>query len=127
MKRRRKNGSVLSLVIILLGLVVMALLVLTESSNTMLFQADKAYLRAVERNLTASGLAWARHRAVDTNEPLGRDPLPLDVTSLTARPAGLTVRVAETDDRRATVHITTSCTKARQTLEAERDYVISLP
>jgi len=120
MKRRRKNGSVLTLVIVLLGLVVMALAVLTESSNTMLFQADRAYLRAVERNLTASGLAWARHHAADANEPL-------DVAPLTTRSAGLTVRVAETGDRRATVHITTSCTKARQTLDASQDYVISLP
>ena len=56
----------------------------------------------------------------DANEPL-------DVAPLTTRSAGLTVRVAETGDRRATVHITTSCTKARQTLDASQDYVISLP
>ncbi|MBN2133787.1 MAG: hypothetical protein JW741_30070 [Sedimentisphaerales bacterium] len=122
MKRRMENGSVLSLVIVLLVLVTMVLIVLTESSNTMLFQADKAYLRAVERNLTASGLAWAQLHTADANEPL-----PLDVAFLSTRPAGLTVRTIETNDRQATVHIATSCTKARQTLDTSQDYVISLP
>jgi len=122
MKSRTKNGSVLGLVIVMLGLVSMALLVLTESANTMLFQADQTYLRAVQRNLTASGLAWAQH-----NEPPGKEPMPLDVAPLSTRPASLTLRVVETSDRQATVHIATSCTKARQTLDAAQDYVISLP
>jgi len=127
MKSRTKNGSVLGLVIVMLGLVSVALLVLTESSNTMLFQADRAYLGAVQRNLTASGLAWAQHHVADSNEPLGQEPLPLDVTSLSTRPATLAVGVVETGDRQASIHITSSCTKARQRLSAAQDYVISLP
>jgi len=127
MKSRERNGSVLALVIVLLGLVAMALLVLTESSNTMLFQADQAYLRAVERNLTASGLAWAQHNVTDSNEPLGQEPVPLDVAPLSTRAASLTISVVEAGDRQATVHITTSCTKTRQTQSAAQDYVISLP
>jgi len=36
------------------------MLVLAGGANTMLFQSDTAYLQAVERNLVASGLAWAK-------------------------------------------------------------------
>jgi len=127
MKRRKRNGTVLTLVIFALGLVAAIMVVLTEGAKTMLYQADAAYLRAVQGNLTASGLAWAQHNMIDSNQPAGTDHVQLDVEPLSERSVELTVRLVEREDSEATVNITTSCTKARQTLHSAKDYTIQSP
>ena len=127
MKRRKRNGTVLTLVIFALGLVAAIMVLLTEGAKTMLYQADAAHLRAVQGNLVASGLAWARHNMIDSNHPAGADPAQLDVEPLSERSVELTVRLVERADRQATVHVTTSCTKARQTLRSAEDYTIQAP
>jgi hypothetical protein len=127
MKRRKRSGTVLTLVILALGLVAALMLVLAEGATTMLHQADAAYLRAVQRNLTASGLAWAQHEISDANEPPHTEPAQLDVDPLSERSAELTVRVVDGENGEATVHIVTTCTKARQTVRSEQDYTIPSP
>ena len=61
MKATGQNGFVMILVIMALAAIGVVMFVLTDDANTMIFESDTAYLRATQRNLTASALAWARH------------------------------------------------------------------
>jgi hypothetical protein len=124
---KRQRGFSLTLVIIALMMVSTAVFVLTSGSNAVLFHADTAYLRAVERNLISSGLAWAQVKASGNRDlPIG-EPVELDVTSFGCPTARLAVQVLDVQDGRATVRIETSCRKGRRTLDTSRAYTVPIP
>jgi hypothetical protein len=127
MKTTRKRGAVLTLVIMAMSLMALIMLVLSEGANTMLFHADAAYCRAVERNLTASALAWSQSQTARGDVLALGDPVALNCDALGDQRAALTVRFARTGDTAADVRIETSCHKGRQRLEALREYAISPP
>jgi hypothetical protein len=127
MKTRNCKGFLLTLVIVAMALMGVVLAVLTQGANTMLFRADTAQMQAVECNLIASGLAWARARIAAGNAPAIAEPIALDVSSFGARNATLTVSILQVQDTQAKVRIKTSCTKGRCTLNTYRDYVMDLP
>lgn len=123
----RRRGFTLTLVIVALVMVGVAMFVLTGGSNVMIFRADRDYLRAVERDLTASGLAWAKARvAADPNLPSGQ-AVSLDTTEFASPNAKLTVQILESHAGQAKVRIETSCTKGRRTLTASGDYTVGAP
>ena len=124
MKRHSSKSFVLSGVIVGLSLVALVMYVLAQGANTMRFQADRAYLRAVERDLIASGLAWARTTLADANAPEVGETVSLDVEALGCRDGELMVRISASRDGQAVVHVRTSCTKGRQTLTSARDYTV---
>jgi Tfp pilus assembly protein PilV len=123
----RQRGFSLTLVIVALILVGVAMSVLAGGSNVMLFHADKAYLRAVERNLTASGLAWVRAKAsTNSNLPVGT-PVELDVSAFGASAVKLGVQVLEVRDGKARVRIETSCSKRGRARNATNDHTLAIP
>jgi hypothetical protein len=122
---RRKRGTVLTLVIVAVMLVGVVMLVLTEGSNTMLFQADAAYLQAVERNLIASGLAWARERISSHAEVPGTEAVELSTAAFGLPNAKLVVRILGVQSSTAQVRIETSCHKGRRTLHSSRTFSIA--
>ena len=124
MKIAKKNGFVLTLVIVALILMAMVMFVLTEGANTMLFQADRASCQATQRNLAASGLAWSQSQASRENAVALSDPVELDSRLLSERQATLTVGFARITDAAADIRIETSCSKGRQTLTESRDCTI---
>ncbi len=117
---RRNQGAVLTLVLVAVMLVGVVMFVLTEGSNTMLFQADAAYLQAVERNLMASGLAWAREKVSSHAEAPGTEPVELNTTAFGLPNAKLIVRILDAQSSTAKVQIETSCHKGRRTLHSSR-------
>jgi hypothetical protein len=127
MRKRRNEGFLLTFVIVALALMGTTLFVLAGGSNAMLFHADTAYLQAVERNLTASGLAWARASISANGAAAASEPVVLDAEAFDAPYAGLVVRIMHVQADRATVRIATSCSKGRRTLTATRDYTLDLP
>ncbi len=126
MNGTRRCGFILTFVIVLIGLVGAAMFVLTGGSNTMLFEADAAYVRAVDRNLAASGLAWARHRADLKDASLPNEPVSLDMDFPGARQARLTVQFTE-QNAAVRCRIETSVAKGRQSLNESREYVLTAP
>jgi len=126
MKKTSKNGFILSLVIVALGLLAVVMAVLTRGTNTMLFQADRAYLQAVERNLTASGLAWARRQALQGQATVSAEAVGLDIGSLTMRQGTLAVSFVEVGPASVDVRVEATCTKGRQTSRTQRQYVVAL-
>ena len=127
MRKRNNKGFLLTFVIVALALMGTMLFVLTGGSNAMLFHADTAQLQATERNLVASGLAWARANIAANGNAAPRSPISLGTEAFGSPNAALTVQIMQVQPDRATVHITTSCSKGRRTLTASRDYTLDLP
>jgi hypothetical protein len=121
-----RSGAVLTLVIVALMLTGVVMFVLAGGTQAMLFQADTAWLQAVERDLTASGLAWTRQRLANNRAAPMAEPQELSVAALGVPNARLAVRILKVQEGGAEVRVETSCRKARRTLETTRDHTIRL-
>ena len=106
----------LILVITAIAAIGAEMLVLAGSANTMLFQSDTAYLQAVERNLVASGLAWAKRNTKNESKEIFNRTIELDVSNMDIRNSTLTVTIGIPSDKGAEVQIETSCNRHRRTL-----------
>lgn len=124
MSKTRRQGFILTYIIVLLGLVGVVMFVLTGGANTMLFEADAAYVQAADRNLTASALAWARHRSSGSEPVVLDEPIALDTSSLAVRDANVSVRLVKHGDAALGCHIETSVAKGQQSLNNSREYVL---
>jgi len=122
---RRNRGAILTLVIVALMLVGVVMFILTEGANTMLFQADTAYVQAVERNLIASGLAWAKERVSSHPGTQSTEPVELNTTAFGLPNAKLVVRILDMQNSTAKVHIETSCHKGRRMLRTSRTFSVA--
>ncbi len=130
MKKIKRNGFVLIIVIALIAVIGLEMFVLAGGSNTILFQADTAELRAIQSNLVASGLAWSKRNVRDPRSFLrsksGGKPIELDVTNMDIRDANLSVVIGATSGEELQVQLSTSCSKSRQTLRSGDKYTIGL-
>ncbi len=64
MNRRKRTGLAMLYVLVVIALVGGAVYLLTDACGTMAFETRQMYVDACARNLTASGLAWARRLKV---------------------------------------------------------------
>lgn len=126
MENKRKNGFVLILVIMAIALIGLEMFVLTGVSNTMLFQSNTAYLQACERNLVASGLAWAKQQIKSQSKENLDRTIRLDVTETDIRGSTLAVFIRIPTDKEPEVQINASCSRARRTLRHDDKYRIEL-
>lgn len=118
--KQRQKGFVLVFVIIVIILIGIEMYVLAGMANTIQYQSHRKYLKACERNLIASGLAWAGQ---NTQESPGESPgqmIELNVSELDI--LGSTLEV--TLDVNGDVQILTSCSRGRQTLKSNDTYKI---
>lgn len=120
--KTRQNGFIMVFVIVILTLIGMYMIVLTGDANTLLFQADIAYLEACEQNLTASSLAWAEKNIDNTMAPTGA--FELDAAAMNIRGAVISINVSPEKNGASQVQISTSCSRARQTLTSVRKFTI---
>jgi len=124
MKKRPDKGFVLILVVMLIALIGIIVSLLTEASNTMLFQANKTYIQACERNIIASGLAWSKINIKKDSRDITDKTIELDVTEMNIRGSSLAVNLSSQAETRPQVRIRTSCSRGRQTLTDDRTYTI---
>ena len=135
--RRRSRGFVLVYVILLISMVGVLMTTLASGTHVMIRQTNKAQVRAIERNLQLSGLAWAaRHRSKrgETPEATGQvaaspietaQPVRMDVVALSTRPAQLNLVISGVaEGRPVSVQISTSCTYGTQTVDQTTTYVL---
>jgi hypothetical protein len=125
MRKQRNRGFLLTFAIVALALMGAIFFVLAGGAGKMLFHADMAYLQATERNLVASGLAWARAN-ISANGDAGSENVALDTDAFGAQNPGLAVRIMQVQPDHATVRIASSCSKGRRTLTTCRDYTLDL-
>lgn len=126
MKKARQNGFVLILVIIVLAIIGVEMFVLTDSSNTMMFQANKAYLKACERNLKASGLAWAKRNIQNKSRENFDKTVELDVGKMNILGSRLKVNINTPRGKETQVQVETMCSQGRQTFRDTKRYQIKL-
>jgi type II secretory pathway component PulK len=121
---RTKKGFILLLVVILIALAGIVMSFLTSASNTMLYQANNTYLQACQRNLTASGLAWAKINLQKDSSETPDKMIELDVTEMDIRGSSLTVDVSHPAQTQPQVRIRTSCSRGRKNLTSDMSYSI---
>jgi len=120
MNRTRRSGIALILVISLIGLVGVTLAHLAQSCRAMLDGTDREYLRVVERNLIASGLAWAQRQ--DAGEQA--DTLILDANEIGGAKARLGVRIEHRGAGPALAHLQVSLARGAEVVERARVFQI---
>ena len=134
MKKPRQKGFALVLVITAMAIIGLEMHVLTSGANTMLFQADTAYLEACKRNLITSGLAWAKRNIRNNNKETFEKAVELDVSKIfygsgsrRIRDASLivTIRGLPTD-KAPQAQINVSCSRGRRTFKDENKHKIRL-
>lgn len=121
-RSRSQKGFAIILTLVLIVLAGAGIFVLTGISNTMMFEAETARLFAIERNLTASGLAWAKQ-----NKPGQSDDAPFEVTQLDVGQIGiadanLSVAFDINEDGKSEVLIKTRCRRGRHTLRKSHKF-----
>ncbi len=126
MTEQKQNGFVLILVITVIAVIGIQLFALAGIANTMQFQSHTAYLRACERNLLASGLAWAKQNIQNEGGEILGKMIELDVSRMNIRGSALDVTIGTQPDGKAEVQVNSSCTRGRQTLKGDGRYRIEL-
>lgn len=126
MKKVKANGFVLLLVILALAVVAVEMFVLTNISATMQFQSHSVYLRACERNLLASGLAWVRQNIPNKSGQTAGERIKLDVSEMNILNSALDVTISMPSDSEAEVSISSSCSRGRQTRKGGSTFRINL-
>lgn len=104
---KRNNGMVLILVITTIGLAGVVMLFLASASNTMRLQANDVYLQACERNLTSSGLNWARTNIKNGTISDFNDTIQLDVNDMNTRSFSLELKINSPKNGQNNVEIKT--------------------
>ena len=99
---------------------------LTGVSNTMMSQSDTAYLHACERNLRASGLAWAERNIKNESREIFDRTIELDVTYMDIRGLTLAVTIGTPKNKEVEVLINSSVSRGRRTLRHKDKYRIEL-
>jgi len=125
-KSRIENGFVLLLVILAIAVVGIEMFVLTNISGTMQFQSHTVYLQACERNLMASGLAWARQNIRNKSGQTSGGKIELDVSEMNILNSALDVTINMPSDREAEFFISSSCSRGRQTRKGGNTFRIDL-
>jgi hypothetical protein len=124
--QNRRRGFVLVLVVLIIAVMGAEMFVLTGISNRMLFDANNAQLEALERNLAAAGLAWARHAGTENAEAFGKT-VQLDATSMGVSGAALSVTLGVPKDKTVQVQVNTTCSRGPLTLTRAHSYLVDLP
>jgi hypothetical protein len=124
--QNRHKGFVLVLVVLMIAAMGAEMFVLTGISNRMLFDANDAQLEALERNLVAAGLAWARHASMESTEAFGKT-VELDAASMGASGAALSVTLGVPEDRTVEVRVYTTCSRGPRTINRTHLYFLNLP
>ena len=126
MENKRKNGFVLILVITAMAIIGIEMFALAGVAKIMLFQSDMAYLQACERNLVASGLAWAKQNIQNNSREAFYKTIELDVAEMNIRSSTLGVTMSIPTDKEPVVQISTSCSRGRRTLRSDGKHRIEL-
>jgi len=126
MRKEKRDGFVLVIIIVAIALIGMEMFVLAGGSNAILFQANNAYLKACEQNLIASGLSWAKRNLKSENVESFNKTIELNLADINIDRATLSVMMEKPKNKQAEVQINASCSRGRQILRHSDKYRIRL-
>ena len=121
---KRTKGFIFVLVVTIIGFVGVVMYFLSGASNTLMFQSNKAYLNACERNLTSSGLNWAKTNIQNGNFQDFDNTIQLDVSEMKILNSNLNVKISPTEDKNYKAQINSSCSRARINLKNNETFTI---
>jgi len=124
MTKRKTDGFILMILIVAIFLMAAETYFLTAGANTIASQANDAYLGAVEQNLIASSLAWAKQNVKNTNAVTFNKVIELDLSEINIQRAVLSLIITGSEDRQTTVQIDVRCGYARQNFRHHGKYKI---
>ena len=101
------------------------MLFLSSASNTMNFQTNKVYLEECERNLTSSGLSWAKVNLKNGTITDFNEPIPLDVNDMKILHSSLELKISNPNNEQNEIQIRTSCGQARLNRSTQKTFVIN--
>jgi len=107
MRHTERDGFILIMAILGVGLVAAAMLILAGLGNSLMFDADQAYVDTCNRNLTTSALAWAQHNRDRMRYSKQNKQIQLDVSGLDIADGNLRITVVETRGRVPRVEVNT--------------------
>ncbi|OHB54402.1 MAG: hypothetical protein A2173_06610 [Planctomycetes bacterium RBG_13_44_8b] len=120
-----RAGFVMILVITMIALIGVVMFVLTEDAKTIMFQSDTAYLESVERNLAASGLAWAKKNVKNKTKENFSKTINLNISDMNIRNANLSIAIGSAEKDKIEVELSSSCSRGRRTFRHHDKYKIS--
>jgi hypothetical protein len=122
MNHTRQGGFVTLLAVTSLALLAAAMVIVTQTSFSLRFQSDQAYVAACQRNLAGSALAWAQGRSLAQGEQTQLDVSALDIPGGTLR-----IAPAKSGQGKDSLQIETECRFNRFHLKRSDLYVLSGP
>ncbi len=125
MKQSQRSGFAIILALTAVALVGMALVVLTATSNSLMFEANLSYLKACDRNLSASALAWASQNQEKLGKSQLSQPRQLDVEQLGIPAGHLNVTPSKARGEDLKVQVDTQCSRGKMKLKRTRNYLIT--
>ncbi|MHC4535252.1 MAG: hypothetical protein ACYS6K_14985 [Planctomycetota bacterium] len=126
MKNTRQKGAALVLAITAMAIIGLEMHVLSSGANTMLFQSDRAYLEACNRNMVTSGLAWAKRNIQNNSTETFEKSIELDAGKFNIKDSSLIVTITIPTNKEPQAQINASCSRSRQTLKSDEKYQIKL-
>ena len=125
MKQAQRNGYAIILAVAAVALVGAAVFVLADTSDTLMFDSDLAYLQACNQNLSASALAWARQNQDKLRDSGRSEGIQLDVERLGIAAGNLNVAPLKAREKGLSVQIDTQCGRNKMKLERTCNYLVT--
>ncbi len=125
MKQAQRSGFAIILAVAAVALVGAAVFVLADTSDSLMFESDLAYLQACNRNLSASALAWARQNQDKLRDSGPSEGIQLDVERLGIPAGNLNVAPLKDRGKGLRVQIDTQCGRNKMKLERTRNYLVT--
>lgn len=124
MTKHKQKGFILLVVIVVMLTMAAELYILANIANIMLFNSNTAYLKACQRNLTASGAAWTRQNIRDFTGENAVKEVQLDVNELDIKNSSLSLTAISSAGEEPEIRISTRCSRGRQSLKRSFEYKI---
>jgi hypothetical protein len=125
MKNFNEKGLVIIMVVVIMALIGTTLLYLSSSSNTMIFQANDAYLKACQRNLITSGLTWAKSNIKQNNNEYFDKMIELNIFDINLPKSSLAAKIISKIDNSREVQIISSCSSGKHNIKSDKIFIMS--
>ena len=119
-----KNGYAIILALVATALISCALVVLMDTSTSLLFDSNQEHVQAWSRNLSASALAWAQLNRDRQRKPDPDRKTELDVEHLSIPAGRLHIIWLQPSDQLARVSIETECRRGKLAVKRSDSYFL---
>ena len=125
MRQEHQNGYAIILALLATALIGMALMVLVDTSSSLLFDSQQQHVQSWGRNLSASALAWARVNSNQRGEPDSDRSIELDLEHLNIPGGRLQLIWLPDKGKSPRVQIHSQCRRGKITVKDSAVYLLT--